>query len=456
MTATLSPTTPSHRQPPGPLGNPILGMLPELQTDKLNMYRNVTRDYGDVVTVRFLWVKTYAVSHPDHVKHILQDNNRNYVRNTFFNGIMKLILQDNLFTTDGDDWLSRRRLMQPSFHRQHISGFGDIMTDSVGQMLDQWDARSTSQPLDVDHEMMELTLRVAGRSLFSVDLVGQSNELGEAFTTLSKFIDYRLNTPFPPPLWVPTAINRRYKAALKLLDETIYKMIRERRASGEDAGDLLSMLLNAKDADTGEMMSEEQARNEVVTLMFAGHETTAAALSWALYFLSQHPEAEAKLLAELSQVLGGRTATVADLPNLKYTRMVVDETLRLVPPAFGMTRQNLEADEIGGYTIPRNSSVTVLINNIHHDPRWWTDPEKFDPDRFTPERSEGRPNYAFMPFGGGPRLCIGNTFALTEAVVLLASIVQRCQLQLVPGHVVKANPIFVTRTNGLPMIATKR
>jgi cytochrome P450 len=234
-------------------------------------------------------------------------------------------------------------------------------------------------------------------------------------------------------------------------------MIRERRQSKEDKGDLLAMLLQARDEDTGAGMTDEQVRNEVATLMFAGHETTAVTLTWAFYLLSQHPEAERKLHAELAEALGGRTPTVADLPSLKYTRMVVEETLRLYPPAFGVTRQSLGEDEIGGYRIPANSSVSVIINNVHHDPRWWENPEQFEPERFSPERSVDRPNFAYLPFGGGPRLCIGNSFAMTEAQLALATVAQRYQLRLVPGHPVRPNPIFVLRTShGLPMTAQRR
>jgi len=472
----MSQTTLSHSStgtarrslPPGPRGHFIMGMIPELRRDLIGMYREAARQYGDVVTLPFAGLNTFALSHPDHFKYVLQDNNRNYHRNVFLNSIVKLFTGYNLFTLDGDDWLSRRRLMQPAFHRQRIAAFGALMTDSTLAMLEQWERGLEGQRLEIDQEMMKLTLRVAGKALFSVDLLGEANALGEAFTHISEFVNYRMGAPFPPPLFLPTRQNRRFKQARQTLDRTIYGMIQERRqashllparAGGEQdgGGDLLAMLMQARDEDTGEGLTDEQVHNEVATLMFAGHETTAVTLTWAFYLLSQHPEVERKLLTELAEVLGGRLPAMTDLPNLRYTRMVIEETLRLYPPAFGVTRQSVDEDEIGGYRLPANSSVSLIFYNAHRDPRWWDDPESFDPERFTPERSENRPHFAYAPFGGGPRLCIGSAFALTEAQLVLATVAQRYQLRLIPGHPVRPNPIFVLRTShGLPMTVQRR
>lgn len=443
--------------PPGPRGHFVLGLIPELRRDLLGMYQDIAREYGDVATVPFLGVKTFAISHPDYFKHILQDNNRNYHRNTFFNDIVKLFIGESLFTTDGGEWLWRRRLTQPAFHRQRIAAFGALMTDSTLAMLDRWRAHPDGQPVWVDREMMKLTLQVAGKALFSVDLLGASNALGEAFTHTSEFVNYRLGAPFPLPLFIPTRRNREFRQGLQTLDRTLYAMIRERRQSGEDKGDLLSMLMQARAEETGEALNDEQLRNEMALMMFAGHETTAVALGWTFYLLSQHPEAEHKLHAELADVLGGRTPTLADLPNLRYTRMVIEESMRLYPPAWGVARQSIEADEIGGYHIPADSGLSLIINNVHRDPRWWENPEQFEPERFTPERSADRHNFVYLPFGGGPRLCIGNQFAMTEAQMALATVAQRYRLRLVPGHPVRPNPIFVLRTShGLPMTLERR
>jgi len=347
--------------------------------------------------------------------------------------------------------------MQPAFHRQRLNAFGEIMADSSARVLERWDRGPAGQRLEIDQEMMALTLQVAGRALFSRDLLGEARELGQAFTDLSEYMNYRMNNPFALPAFVPTRPNRKFRQAMRTVDGKIFAMIGERRRGGQPSDDLLAMLMEARDADTGQGMTDAQLRNEVAVMMFAGHETTSVTLTWACYLLSQNPEAEARLHAELDQVLGGRAPAIADLPRLPYTRAVIDETLRLYPPAFGITRQSIKADEFGGYRIPANSSLTLVFYNVHRDARFWSEPERFDPDRFTPERSAGRPPFAYLPFGAGPRQCIGNQFALTEAQLVLATLAQRYQLRLVPGHTVMPNPIFTLRTShGLPMTAQRR
>ena len=443
--------------PPGPKGHFFWGMLPELRQDMLGLYHDTAPKYGDIVRLHFAGVDTFMLSHPDFFKQVLQDNNRNYKRNTFFNNIVKQFVGLSLFTADGDDWLSRRRLMQPAFHRQRLSAFGAVMADSSAKALERWDRGPNGQRLEFDQEMMALTLQVAGRALFSRNLLGESRALGDAFTRLSEFINFRMNTPFALPTFVPTGPNRKFRQAMRTVDGKIFEMIQERRRGGQPADDLLAMLMEARDADTGQGMTDAQLRNEIAVMMFAGHETTSVTLTWAFYLLSQNPLVEAQLHAELSRVLAGRAPTMADLPNLPYTRAVIDETLRLYPPAFGVTRQSLKADEFGGYRIPANASLTLVFYNAQRDPRFWDEPEEFDPARFSPERSAGRPPFAYLPFGAGPRQCIGNQFALTEAQLVLASISQRYQLRLVPGHPVQPNPIFTLRTShGLPMTLQRR
>jgi cytochrome P450 len=443
--------------PPGPRGHFLTGSLPEFRRDMLGFFRDVAHAYGDIVQLKFLGIPVYLVSHPDYFKHVLQDNHRNYRRGVFFNNIARMVIGDNLFTMEGDEWLSRRRLMQPVFHRERIEGFTRLMAASIESMLARWDALADGSRVALDQEMMRLTLQVAGKALFSVDLLAEASALGDAFTELSEFINYRFRTPYPPPLFIPTKANRGFRRARRTLDTTVYRIIAERRRSGADHGDLLSMLMQARDADTGEALTDEAVHNEVALLMFAGHETTAVALTWTFYLLSQYPEVEAALHEEVTRVLGGRTPTARDLPNLPYTRMVIDESMRLYPPAWGVSRQSIGEDEIGGYRVPPNTAVTLSFINAHHDPRWWDDPERFDPLRFTPERSEGRPRFAYSPFGGGPRQCIGLSFALTEAQIVLAMVTQRYQLRHLPGHPVQPYPVFTLRTShGMPMTLHRR
>ncbi len=443
--------------PPGPSGHPIFGLIKEFQQDMLGFYQTAMQDYGDVVRLRLLWINTYAITHPDAVRYILQEHNRNYRRNRFVNDLIKRYLGKGLFTLDGESWLSRRRLMQPAFHRQRLHGLAVLMTDATERMLAGWAQQPADAPLAIHEEMMKVTLQIAGQALFSIDLLGDAKKVGDAFVETTAYTSKRMQTPFLPPRFLPTGQNRRFNQANKTLDQTIYAMIRERRRQQTDAADLLSMLMAARDAETGATMSDKQLRHEIALLIFAGHDTTANALTWTFYLLSQYPAEEAKLHAELESVLQGRTPTVDDLPNLPYSRMVIEETLRLYPPAWTIGRQSIELDTVGGYTMPAQANLIVPIYVIHRDPRWWPEPERFDPERFTAEQIATRHKFAYLPFGGGPRLCIGNNFAMMEAQLVLATIAQRYRLRLQPDHPVQPKPVVMLSTShGLPMLLEPR
>ncbi len=448
---------------PGPRGHPLLGVLPDFRRDPLGLCLNTARQYGDVVRLRFAWNNIYFFNHPDHTQHVLQENNRNYKRPTVSNDLFKLASGENLFTSDGDYWLRQRRLMQPAFHRQRIAAFGTLMTETTLAMLDRWRAVPSGQPLDIEQEMMRLTLSIVGQALFSVDLSDDASAFGQAFTTSAEYLTYRMSTLLVAPLFIPTRRNRAFQQAVQTVNQLVDKMIQERRtphllpppAGGEQeaGGDLLSMLMKARDEETGAGMTDEQLRHEVFAMIFAGHETTANTLTWTFYLLAEHPPIERKLHAELAEVLGGRVPTVQDLPSLRYTRMVIEEALRLYPPAWSLWREAIGDDEVGGYRIPARSSITLMPYVMHRDPRFWENPAQFEPERFTPERAAERPTFAYLPFGGGPRKCIGNTFALTEAQLVLATIAQRYRLRLVPGHPVEPVALIVLRTRyGLPMM----
>jgi cytochrome P450 len=412
--------------------------------------------YGNVVAVRFLIWPTYMIFHPRDVKHVLQENHRNYSKDTYLMHFLSPLLGQGLFTNDGQSWLHQRRLMQPAFHRKQLAIFGTLMTDATGAMLERWqDTATREQPLDVSTEMMRLTLRVVGQALFSIDLSDETDIVGQAFTALmTPFTDYIYHPV--PPLGFPTPRNRRIQQAIHTLDGVVQEIITERRQD-DDKGDLLSMLLLARDEETGEGMNDRQVRDEVMTLLLAGHETTSNALSWTWYLLSQHPDAESRLHAELEQVLGGRIPTVEDLPRLAYTRMVLEEALRLYPPAVGFNRKALADDEVGGYVVPANTLIWLSPYATHRHPEFWEHPEVFDPERFSPERSAGRPHFAHFPFGGGPRLCIGSNFAMMEAQLILATIAQRYRLRLLPGHQVEPQVLLTMRPrNGLPMTLLER
>ena len=455
MTTTpgLAPV-PGAKGPPGPRTLSPLGSASALGRDPMRFALEMWHRYGDVVRFRFLFWPAYVLYHPDQVKWVLQEHYRNYYKNFPNMKAAREIFGNGLFTNDGASWLRQRRLMQPAFHRQRLAGFGRLMTEATDAMLERWQRTSPGEvPLDIQIEMMRLTLRIAGLALFSHDLTNEVDRIGHTFTTLGPLISKYATLPFPP-LRVPTPRNRRLLAGLGTLNTVVYAIIEERRKqpADTDAADLLGMLLSARDEETGEGMSDQQVRDEMLTLLLAGHETTATALTWTWYLLAQHPEVERRLHTELETVLAGREPSVEDLDALPYTRMVIQEALRLYPPAFGFTRFAVTEDEMGGYPIAANSVIFLSAYCTHRHPPCWEKPEVFDPERFTPERSAGRPRFAYFPFGGGPRQCIGNAFAMMEAQLVLATVAQRYALRLVPGHPVELQvlPTLLPR-HGLPM-----
>jgi cytochrome P450 len=420
---------------------------------------NMWRRYGDIVRIRFFSWPGYLLSHPDHVKHVLHDHHRNYNKQSPLLDAFRLFFGNGLFTNNGESWLHQRRLMQPAFHHKRLAHFGTVMTDTTLAMLAHWQDAG-SQPLDIPLEMTRLTLRIAGLTLFNLDLSNDADLVGHTFSViLPQLVKYAF-LPFPP-LWVPTPGNRRLQAGLETLNQVVYDMISQRRKhltdSGMETGDLLSMLLAARDEETGEGMNDQQVRDEVMTLLLAGHETTSAALTWIWYLLSQHPEVEQRLHEEVDRVLGGQPPTVDCLGDLPYTRNVIQEAMRLYPPAFYIIRHTMADDEIGGYAVPANSIIFLMAHRVHRHPAIWEDPERFDPERFTEERSASRPRFAYIPFGGGPRICIGNSLAMMEAQLVLATVVQHYCLRLVPGHPVEPRMVLTTRPrHGLPMMLQPR
>ncbi len=443
--------------PPGPKGHPILGSLPDLQRDRLGFVVYVARKYGPVTRVRLGTLTLFQVSDPMSIQHVLQDNHRNYSKQSVAFRTIRWIAGNGLFTSDGDFWLRQRRLMQPAFHRQRTAGFGELMTDVAQATVERWAPYARSgQPVDVGHEMMRLTLEVVTRALFQTS-VTRADALGDAITVLLGDVTFRFDRPWYPVPWrVPTARNRRFQQARQMVDRIVQDIIdtrRQQRRAATTTRDLLDMLMDARDEETGQGMTDQQLRDEVVTLMIAGHETTANALTWTFYLISKYPDAARRLRAELDSVLAGRVPTAADLPQLTYTRQVIEETLRLYPPVWITNRQALDEDEIGGYRIPAGADVGVSPYVVHRDPAIWDNPEGFDPDRFTPARAASRPHYAYIPFGGGPRLCIGQGFAMTEATLVLATIAQRYALHLLPGY--QAVPLAhatLRPAGGMPMV----
>jgi cytochrome P450 len=455
---TTRETIAARDVPPGPRGNVVLGSIGDLYRDRLRFVLDVASTYGAVAQYRVAHIRMYQVNHPAGVRRLLHDNHRNYSKDVATFGTLRLILGNGLFTSDADFWRRQRRLAQPAFHRRRVVAFGDLMTDATLAMLERWrPSVAQGSPLEVTTEFMRLTLEVATRALFSASVERDVDAIGRAITTLLNEVTFRFTFPFYPPLKVPTPRNRRFLAARATLDSVIYRIIAERRRRPGEHDDLLALLMEAHDEETGEGMSDRQLRDEVITLFVAGHETTANALTWASYLLSTHMAVARKVRAEVDETLQGRIPKAADLPNLSYTRMVIDETLRLYPPAWITNRRAIETDTMCGYRIPADAILSISPYVTHRDPQLWENPEGFDPERFAPELAAGRPHYAYFPFGGGPRQCIGKGFALMEATLVLALLAQHYELHLVPGRRVETVAMATLRPRyGIWMTAHPR
>jgi len=448
-----------HRssRPPGPPAHRMLGTIHAFQRDPLGFLLGLTRQYGDVIFLRFLAWPVYMVNHPAAIKCVLQEHHRNYNKDTFDYRLLRPLFGKGLLTNDGASWLHQRRLIQPAFHRHHLTSFGTLMTDATLAMLERWrEEAAAAQPLDVAAEMMRLTFRIVGQALFSIDLDAEGDAVGQAIATMNQVLIDSIYKPFPP-LGLPSTRQRRLRTAYRSLDHVIQSIIAAHRKRLKDSGDVLSRLLLAKDEETGLGMDDQQLRDEIVTLLLAGHETTSNALSWTWYLLAQHPAVEQRLHAELDEVLGGHVPTVEHLPGLPYSRMVIEEAMRLYPPAWSFSRNALAEDELGGYPIPAGSVILLCPYTTHRHPAFWEQPEVFDPLRFTPACTASRPPYAYFPFGGGPRLCIGNAFALMEAQLILATVTQSYRLCLHGVTHIEPEPLVTLRPRGgLPMLLQPR
>ena len=430
--------------PPGPRGGLLFGSLRRVQHEPLKLLLDGFREYGDVVHFRFAATHAFLLAHPDHIRHVLHDNHRNYDKQNIDYAMLRRLLGNGLLTSDGEFWKSQRRLIAPIFHRQRVAGFCNLMVNSTLEMLDRWEALAIGgEPFDVASEMTRLTLRIVAKALFSTEITGAEETIGAALTEVNRQLG---EFSLLDLLWmVPTPRKWRFNAAVRALDAVVSRIIEERRRAHFRPDDLLTMLLDATDEDTHERMSPGQVRDEVLTLLLAGHETTANALAWTWYLLARNPGAENRLREEIADVLGDRPANALDLPALRYTRMVIEESMRLFPPAWAISRNTIAEDEIGGYRIAPRTNILISSFITHRHPAFWEDPERFDPERFRAANSESRPHFAYLPFGGGPRICIGSGFAMAEAQLVLATIVQRYRLRLVPGRSVELHPLITLR-----------
>lgn len=440
-------------RPPGPKRRPLWGDLWAFRRDPIKFLTEVKR-YGDVVYFHLGPQGVYLFSHPDYVKEIFVNQPRNFYKGRGLQRSKKL-LGEGLLTSEEEVHKRQRRLVQPAFHRQRIATYAKVMVDEAVKIRDSW---RDGQTIKISEEMMRLTLAIVAKTLFDANVDKEAKELGEAMSVFVKSFDM-ITLPFVEILEkLPLPRIRALNNARDLLNKTIYRIIDERRASGKDHGDLLSMLLMAQDEEgDGKGMSNLQVRDEAMTLFIAGHETTANALTWTWYLLAQHPEIEKKVWQEVDQVLKGRPATAEDYPQLTYLQMVLSESMRLYPPAWVVGRRVVKECQVGGYTLPVDSITFSCQYLMHHDERYFPDPFKFDPERWTAEAKEQRPRYSYFPFGAGPRQCIGEPFAWMEGVLLLATIAQKWRLSLVPGHKVEMQPLITLRAkHDIPMKVSSR
>jgi cytochrome P450 len=432
---------PQRTTPPGPKAHLLVGHLPEFIRNPLDFLTRSAWEYGDLVTLQLPVGRTYLVTNPEEIEFVLTTTNRNFVRGRLFDPIRPL-LGNGLFTSEGEFWLRQRRLMQPAFHRERIKSYSELMVGFTEQMLESW---QTGEIRDINFEMQELTLRIASRLLFNAEISHQdASHTTEALTTALKAFQAHFASPLKLPEYLPTPGNVRFQGAIRQLDQIIRRIIAERRASRQNGDDLFGMLLEARD-EQGQPMSDNQLRDELLTLFVAGHETTAVTLSWAWYLISQHPAVEEQLLAELAKVLNGRNPTIEDLRELSYLDQVIKEVMRLYPVAWFINRQASKELELSGYKIEVGQQLWISPWVLHRDPRYYSEPLQFKPERWESDQVKKLPKYAYLPFGGGPRICIGNTFAQAEIALVLATVLQKFRLELVPGKPVVPNPLGTVR-----------
>lgn len=421
---------PKAKFPPGPsTGLNRWSFGPLYAGDPLAYFASIVRQYGDYASLRVLTFRILLINRPDDIENVLVHHPRKFEKGRVLQA-NKRVFGRGLLTSEGDFWLRQRRLAQPAFHRARIASYASTMVEYAERLLHEW---NDGEERDIHKEMMRLTLQIVGKTLFDADVEKDAGDVGKSLEMLLEIAANFRRTMFVPQ-WLPTPTNLRLERAISQIEKVLYRIIAEKRASGRDAGDLLSMLLAAQDED-GSRMTDQQLRDEAITLFLAGHETTANALSWTWWLLARNPAVEAKLHAELNAVLAGRAPSLEDLPKLTYTNNIVTESLRLYPPAWGIARTAVADHEIAGYTVPKGSGVSFAQWTVHRDPRWYDAPEEFRPERWEGgDLMKRLPRFAYFPFGGGPRLCIGNNFALMETAMVLATIAQHYRFRLVKDH----------------------
>lgn len=436
---------------PGPPLHALPGLMRKLWFDRLSLLADAAAEFGDVVRFRMGPKTIYFFNHPDHAKHVLADNAGNYHKGMGLVEARRRVLGDGLLTSEDELWRQQRRTIQPAFRRERIAGFAAVVTDEADAMLGRLESHVGGSPVDVVAEMTRLTIAVLGRTLFDMDL-SPLRFLGGAFEVAQDQAMFEMVTLGALPLWLPLPRNRRFRTARHQLDDAVHALVAERERGGARAGnDVISLLLGAY-RDEPETRLRRRMRDELVTILLAGHETTASTLSWTWSLLARHPEAAGAMAAEAADVLGDRTPDYQDLARLRYTTMVIQEAMRLYPPVWGLPRKALAPDVIGGYPVPAGADVMICPYTLHRHPGFWPDPDRFRPERFGSAEAGPAHRYAYIPFGAGPRVCVGSHLGLMEATLVAAMVARRFRFELIGGADPEPEAMLSLRVRGgLPM-----
>lgn len=434
-------------KPPITKGHWIIGSTLEVLRSPINFIDAWHKKLGDIYEVATVSRPVLVVADPDAIRYVLQENHRNFHKSYDYE-ILGLALGQGLLTNEGESWLRQRRLAQPAFHRQRLASLHNVMAAETQWLIDRWEGLAQSgEVVSLAAEMMQVTMRIVGRALFGSDVGSDSQKIGHHLTLVNEHLSARAVNPFLAPDKIPTPRNIRFHKSLRYIDDAIYSIIR-RRKKEDGANDLLGMLMDARDEETGEGMSEKQLRDEVMTLFIAGHETSANALAWTFYELMKAPEVLARLRAEVEAVTGGAIPEQAQLSQLVWTDQILQEGMRLHPPAYVVGRRNYHPETIGGFQAKKETNIIIATFVVHRDPRWWARPNVFDPHHFDADRVKAQPRFTYFPFGGGPRLCIGLHFAMQEMQLLLSTLASRFDLEMMSKEEVVPEPLVTLRPKG--------
>lgn len=455
----MSTATATRKAPPTPKEKHwLLGHVNMLRDDAIGMIRGFIEGYGSIYSLSIPFHKGVVVSDPAYARYVLLDNNKNYTKSIAYD-TLKPLLGMGLLTSEGDFWKQQRKLIQPAFHKKKLEELTAMMVERSEHWVDRIDAYAQKgESFDALPEMTALTLDIISKAIFSKGVEDKAQVVGEQITLLNEYTIERLHQPIRMPASIPTPFNRRARKSIDLLDKVIYEIIDERRREGVSKDDLLSMLIDAQDEETGVGMNNKQLRDEVMTIFLAGNETSSNALSWTLYLLSQHPKVERKMVAEINEKLdSGLKIDFTTVNEFQYVRQVIEESMRVHPPVWMVGRRTIEADQIGGHYIAPQTNVLVPIFYFHNSIKYWDQPEKFMPERFAPEKRNAIDRYVYMPFGGGPRFCIGNNFAMLEMQIIIIILYRKFKFRLKEGFEVVQEPLVTLRPRyGVQMIAERR